>query len=496
MSEKKLNYFWCIGMFIILPLVMTKGYSNITITKFIVYGMFTIICFYWMVLYRLFDYVSTDNKANKISIVEKLIIVYFVMNCITCVVSGDIMGDIIAVYDKHMGLFYILLTVMTFLTVRYMKVNDLSNLFRTVAIGTCIIIAIAFLQFIGADFGNLLGRLAIEERGNFLSTLGNTAVFGKYCCIVCPVLIFMLWKSNDRKDKFICKILSALYFISILISNIDAAYLGFSVAIVSLFLLSLKYKYLKNYICTLESGFIGFIVFGIMYKLLPNVRHLSQLGVFVVSNILGEVIIAVVVVFIIMVSDKKNYHISDRLRAIFLKCMAGIVIAAIIVILFLFIYCSFINRTIYIGGFERYFRFNDDWGTQRGIVWRWCADIYTNLPVHKKLFGAGHGSVPILLLENYKTQMSKNLGFVFDNAHNVYLHQLVSTGIVGVLSYLAVLISTVVSGFRNKDRMIFAVAIIICMIMDMVCIYEPITNPYLWVLVAFVCRTDENKLKY
>lgn len=104
--------------------------------------------------------------------------------------------------------------------------------------------------------------------------------------------------------------------------------------------------------------------------------------------------------------------------------------------------------------------------------------------------------MPILLLENYKTQMTNDLGFVFDNAHNVYLHQLVSTGIVGVLSYLAVLLSTVASSFRNKDRMIFAVAIIICMIMDMVCIYEPITNPYLWVLMAFACRPYENKLKY
>ena len=89
MSEKKLNYFWCIGVFVLLPLAMTKGYSNITITKFIVYGIVTIICFYWMVLHRFFDYASTGNKDIKISIIEKLIIVYFVMNCITCVVSGN-----------------------------------------------------------------------------------------------------------------------------------------------------------------------------------------------------------------------------------------------------------------------------------------------------------------------------------------------------------------------------------------------------------------------
>ena len=87
--------------------------------------------------------------------------------------------------------------------------------------------------------------------------------------------------------------------------------------------------------------------------------------------------------------------------------------------------------------------------------------------------------------------MSKDLGFVFDNAHNVYLHQLVSTGIAGVVSYLAILIAAIVSGFRNKDRMIFTVGIIICMIMDIVCICEPITNPYLWILMAFACRPAE-----
>ena len=491
MSEKKLNYFWCIGVFVLLPLAMTKGYSNITITKFIVYGIVTIICFYWMVLYRFFDYASTGNKGIKISIVEKLIIVYFVMNCITCVVSENMTEDIVAAYDKHMGLFYVLLTIMTYLTVRYIKLYDINNLIRLAAIGTCVTIVFAMIQFLGMDFGNILGRLAIAERGNFLSTMGNTAVFGKYCCIVCPVLIFLLWKSNARKDKLICILLSALYFVSILISNIDAAYLGFSVAIVSLFLLSLKYKYLNSYICTMESGFIGFAAFGILYRLLPNVRHLSKFGVLVVSNIRVEVILAIVVGFVIIVSYKKNFHISDRIGAILFKCTVGIVIVTVIGILLLFIYCSFINRTTNIGGSERYFRFSDDWGTQRGIIWRWCADIYTDLPVYKKLFGAGHGSVPILLLETYKTQMSKDLGFVFDNAHNVYLHQLVSTGIAGVVSYLAILIAAIVSGFRNKDRMIFTVGIIICMIMDIVCICEPITNPYLWILMAFACRPAE-----
>ena len=65
MSEKNLKYFLCIGFFVVAPLVMTDGYSNITVTKFTVIGILTISCFFWMLLLRYFDIVAQGCKITS-----------------------------------------------------------------------------------------------------------------------------------------------------------------------------------------------------------------------------------------------------------------------------------------------------------------------------------------------------------------------------------------------------------------------------------------------
>ena len=493
MSEKNLNYMWCIGFFVFGPLIMTEGYSNITITKFTTYGLIIIVCFFWILLLRYFDYVEYVEYGKKTFQYKNILLVvglYFITNVLSCITSGKIAIDFIATDDKHMGLFYVILTIMLFMSILFLNIMNADKLIRIASFGTILLILFALLQFLGFDFGRMLGRLEIEEQGNFLSTMGNTAVFGKYCCAICPVLIYLLWDSKALFDKCLCAVLSALYFISIVISNIDAAFLGGGIAISALLLMALKQKKSVNFLYFIEYGIIGLFLFDILYKVLPKVRHLSRLGQNIVSNMWIELAIGILIAVIISLIYFNKWHCSDRvIHVIFVGIILCLIVFAGLCIV-LFLYFSIVNRKSNIGVLERYFRFNDDWGTQRGIVWKWCADIYSNLPIQNKLFGAGHGSVPRLLMENYGNNMLNDLGFYFDNAHNVYLHQLISIGGVGIISYICMIIVSVISGFKNEEKSIFSIGIIIIAVMDIVCIYEPITNVYLWILMALAMRKE------
>ncbi len=512
MSEKNLKYFLCIGFFVVAPLVMTDGYSNITVTKFTVIGILTISCFFWMLLLRYFDIVAQGCKITSsikqkyhMGFVEFSLSIYLLANLITCIVSGNIAYDIVAVSDKRMGLFYVLLTLMLYSAVRFIKWNEQAELIsfiRIAAIGTCLTIIFAFIQFLGIDIANLISNLAGEEKGNFLSTLGNTAVFGKYCCLVCPVLIYGLGDNISRNrsgksktllaDKVLFAVLCALYFVSIVVSNIDAAFLGFGIAIVSLFLLSLHQKKLQVFFDFLICGTMGILSFAIIYQVAPFARHLSRFGKAIVDGIFLELVFLVILILIKLWIGKK-YHLSDDARKRLFVAGGIAVVSVIALAVSSFIYFSLINRTCNIGFAERYLRFNDSWGTERGIVWKWCMNLFSNLPVMNQMFGAGHGMVPQLLMEKYRTQMFNELKYVFDNAHNVYLHQLISIGVVGTVSYLAVIVSSIVKGLKNKKTAILSIGIIICAVMDVVCIYEPITNPYLWIFIGAVCIGDASK---
>lgn len=490
MSEKNLNYIWGIGFFIVGPLIMTQGYSNITVTKFTTYGLITIICFFWILLLRYFDYAAAGGKTLEYKRALSILGGYFIANIISCIISGNMVADIISAEDKHMGLFYAMLTIMLFLTVLFTKIFDADKIIRIAAAGTIILILFAMLQFMGLDFGSLLGRLASEERGNFLSTMGNTAVFGKYCCVVCPVMIYMLWSSDKAFDKCLCRLLCTLYFIAVVISNIDAAFLGWGIGIAALALMALRQKKIKNFLEMLECGIIGLFLFSILYKVISGARHLSEFGQHVVAAVWYELAIGILIAVIMFGLHSANWNLNNKIsKVIFYIIVICLVITAGLVIV-LFVYFSIVNRECELGKFERYLRFSDDWGTQRGIVWKWCANIYSELPLSSKLFGAGHGSVPRLLMENYKNDMLNSLGFYFDNAHNVYLHQLISIGAVGVVSYIAIIIVSIVNGFKCEETAIFSVGIIIFCVMDMVCIYEPITNPYLWILMALAMRKE------
>ena len=136
-----------------------------------------------------------------------------------------------------------------------------------------------------------------------------------------------------------------------------------------------------------------------------------------------------------------------------------------------------------LGRLEPYLRFGTGWGTGRGTIWRWCIDMFSDYSLKEKLFGAGHGTVPQLLKDMYWNDMKNQLGYYFDNAHNFFFHQLHTIGIVGVIAYVAFLIGVVIKGLRKSQTAGFAMAVIVYMVVGMVCICEPISEPYIWVFL-------------
>ncbi|WP_443598061.1 hypothetical protein [Agathobacter sp.] len=59
--------------------------------------------------------------------------------------------------------------------------------------------------------------------------------------------------------------------------------------------------------------------------------------------------------------------------------------------------------------------------------------------------------VPQLLKDAYWNDMKTQMGYYFNNAHNFFLHQLLTIGIVGVVSYIALLIALIVKAIRKPD---------------------------------------------
>ena len=95
--------------------------------------------------------------------------------------------------------------------------------------------------------------------------------------------------------------------------------------------------------------------------------------------------------------------------------------------------------------------FNDAWGTNRGYAWIRSMEVFKEFFTTKdKIFGYGPETFRVLM-ENYYLGELGNV--IFDNAHNEYLHYLITIGLFGMLSYMAWLGTSIFWMARNlKDR--------------------------------------------
>lgn len=116
-------------------------------------------------------------------------------------------------------------------------------------------------------------------------------------------------------------------------------------------------------------------------------------------------------------------------RQWFLMCLAGfIVVALLLMLLALQLFCPDF--------------FSGRFGSSRGMIWQVCSRMFLNFDFLQKLFGVGPDCLyPYLLAHpEYREVLLARFGVDLMNAHSVLLQRLLTTGIVGTVLYLLVMV--------------------------------------------------------
>jgi O-antigen ligase len=126
--------------------------------------------------------------------------------------------------------------------------------------------------------------------------------------------------------------------------------------------------------------------------------------------------------------------------------------------------------------------FDDSWGTRRGQNWKYSVSIYVNefSPI-QKLIGIGPDCYKPYELE-YHSEYAALWVSPIANAHNEFLTSMISSGILGTISYYGFLISCCVLALRGRKKapilLLFpAAAVCICfnnLFSFMTCVSTPI----------------------
>ena len=395
---------------------------------------------------------------------------------------------------RYTGLFLISIYAATTLLLIFF--SKPKRWYLDVFLGTsCIVEILGILDYAGIDvlqfgkFGKQVGEMQI-----FTSTIGNVNFYTSFLSFsVAVAAVFCVAEENTRKWS-VYLVLTAIAYTALILGQSDSAYLSIGCLFALLpfaffrnrrgvFRVALQYALFAVIMC-----FLGFL--NDSFKAVGDDGGL----LLAVGQSLGFRILTVLLLAFtafLCFWQKKPEKTGDAAVVKRWRLLWGFAVLAVFLeIAFILYDANALGHAERYASFRRYIILNDDWGTERGFVWRVGLTAWWNQPFMHRLFGYGPETFGILTWQ-YRTDSAVNYGVIFDSMHNEYLQNLVTMGPVGMLSYIGIVIGSVcviwkLAGSGTEKTWLFAAAFAIACYgtQAMVNISMPIVAPIMWILIG------------
>lgn len=492
----------------VFPLAIYDGYFDILTFKYYFYCISTITLFLFLLLYfflvknKLIKNESVYHmlkiNINKMFISDVLLLLFYIIVIISTITSNYIYESFWGNEGRLNGLFLISLFVISYMIISKLGLYKTWYIDMIIISGTIVAI-FGITDYFNLDILHLKEYIMPAQKTIFTSTLGNINTFTAYIgMIVALTTVSFAIEQNNKRSIFyyVCMIIN---FFAIIMGVSDNAYLsiGALFALLPLYLFNYK-KAIKRYLLILASFFTVIQCINWINTIFSGrvVGIESAFGILVKFSGLHYLVLIFWIIFVICwyvdFKSRNKFLFSGKILK---KIWLVIITAVFLCLLFVFYDCNIAGNTERYKAISNYILFNDDWGTNRGYIWRNALDCFKNLPVFKKLVGYGPETFGILLLQKTANNPYNQM---FDSAHNEYLHMLLTTGIFGVGIYLLFIFSYIRSCFangkNNSYKIVIAFAVICYSIQAFVNINVPVISPVLWLLLGIGgIRPLENK---
>lgn len=325
-----------------------------------------------------------------------------------------------------------------------------------------------------------------KQKVDYTSTIGNINTYTVYVgAVLCVSMILFALETCKKRTVFYFGIM-AISMVALIVGTSDNAYLtlaalfGFS----PLYLFRKK-TWMRRYLASVAMLLTAIISVGWVSRTYANVV-IELNSIFKILNNISLVPVVTVVLWAFVAlwkyfAVRSQKTDEGKLGKGFVWCwllVIGIVVLGVIYVLY---DANIAGNADKYQAIKNYVVYNDSWGTNRGYVWNRSFALYKEqfTPL-QKLFGYGADTFKLLMMENYPPVH----GYVYDSAHNEYLHFLITVGFVGAFSYVAMLISAIITMAKKSEGRPVVVAclfvIVAYAIQALVNINLPVVFPIIW----------------
>lgn len=490
-NDKSTLEFWSewtklygIVMTAIFPLYMENAYFNILQAKTGFFYQATLIYIVGSLLFIIANlYFSKATNVKIIITKESRVYCYFIIFLVNLVISTYNSIDVKAAFSGEQGKLYgtniIMLSCFIFISMLFSFQRNKSILYACM-FGTVIVSILAVLNKFHIDPLKVYENVNPRHCDDYLSTIGNINILASFLCIFGPLFMGLFLYARSTHLKFVYGLINAVVFMAGISSISDSFMIGIAVA----FLIFLWFAFKLEE--RLKSYFVLFailIVSQCILALADFFSHTEQEWRTLQRYLLSPKVIFTESVFIILLWGG-CFLFKENLK-IFRNVVFGVIAFIAISSLGLVVYANF-NRSDFEGSkIREYILLNDSWGSHRGFIWSRSLELFFKAPFSRKLIGFGPGGF-YDFFKPYLKEGQSLYGVSFVDAHNEFLQYLVTTGIVGVISYYGMLIFSIrrLLRHRRNESIILAVILLVWIAQGMFNSPLVFTSPYIFMIMG------------
>ena len=500
---------YVILMFTFFPLWLSDQYASARRDKFWAFLIITCVAGLSVGIISVVDYFARDNAySKKLSIYRDPFKLNFTdiaffsfvgISLISTLVSGRIghcfMGLSQSSSGRNMGLITILMLLVCYLVISrffYFK----KYVFYAIFLGITVVTLLAVLHYYYIDpFGHFRGYDA-KTIENFSTTLGNKNYLSAFICVALPFSVGVAMTAKDRIMLIVANVSIAIQFMGLLVATSDGGFLGLAALLsVTAIVAARKPRLLSRFFLSVSVMAAGAVLLRLFDLIMggksKGYSSFSALFMSLPTSLALLIVFGALAVLFSFIAKKRNGEYFPKYVT---YIVGGVIALGLLGLLALMVYFTFINTTQPLTGFMRFFRFNETWGTHRGFFWIKSLEIWWNdLNIWQKLFGTGPDTF-YFAFEPYCSELLTKFNETSTNAaHNVYLNYLVTQGALGLLSYLALIGTSIymsVKQLKNSPLALISLAVVVTYItQDIVNIANPINTPFFFIFIALGVST-------
>lgn len=371
---------------------------------------------------------------------------------ISCVLSGAHRGFVPEVLEgsagRYCGLIYLLCCGGAFYVMALGALHS-GSVIGLMLISSGLCAGLGVLNAMGIDPLGFYDRIKRGQESAFLSTIGNLDFFGTYLAVMFGPAVGLFVFSKKMCVRIFALIISLVMMAGMYAARTDGAWLGMHMVLFAAAAVS-GGSYRSMARVSVLWG-LGFVVLPIVKKMLmysPYKPKLSGLPLILCEShaawVLAGLFMVMGIVFYLLKKSPAPGEKKIEKLALSALCLAlAIFFAAMF-------YFTVVNPDAEIGELAGALRFNDNWGSARGFVYRNALRAYGDYAISEKLFGNGVDYIaPVLAKYMDKSEMIAMTGGVFNDVHCQPLQMLMTCGLLGMASFLFLYGSLVVTVFRH-----------------------------------------------